>query len=53
MPSRFIDELDKQYLEINETAKDNDQDFEFSQDFNFMEEKKVLVGKDTCRKKKR
>lgn len=40
MPSRFIDELDKQYLEINETAKDNDQDFEFSQDFNFMEEKK-------------
>ena len=40
MPSRFIDELDKQYLEINETAKDNDQDFEFSQDFNFMEGKK-------------
>ncbi len=40
MPSRFIDELDKQYLEINETAKDNNQDFEFSQDFNFMEEKK-------------
>ena len=40
MPSRFIDELDKQYLEINETAKDNDPDFEFSQDFNFMEEKK-------------
>jgi DNA helicase-2/ATP-dependent DNA helicase PcrA len=40
MPSRFIDELDKQYLEINETAKDNDPDFEFSQDFNFMEGKK-------------
>ena len=40
IPSRFIDELDKQYLEINETAKDNDPDFEFSQDFNFMEEKK-------------
>ena len=40
MPSRFIDELDKQYLEINETAKDNDQEFEFSQDFNFMEGKK-------------
>ena len=40
MPSRFIDELDKQYLEINETAKENDQDFEFSQDFNFMEGKK-------------
>ena len=40
IPSRFIDELDKKYLEINETAKDNDQDFEFSQDFNFMEEKK-------------
>ena len=40
IPSRFIDELDKQYLEINETAKDNNQDFEFSQDFNFMEEKK-------------
>ncbi|NCV24375.1 MAG: DNA helicase II, partial [Proteobacteria bacterium] len=40
MPSRFIDELDKQYLEINETAKDNHQDFEFSQDFNFMEGKK-------------
>ena len=40
MPSRFIDELDKQYLEINETAKDNDQDFEFSQDFNFTEGKK-------------
>ena len=40
MPSRFIDELDKQYLEINETAKDNNQDFEFSQDFNFMEGKK-------------
>ena len=40
MPSRFIDELDKQYLEINEAAKDNDQDFEFSQDFNYVEEKK-------------
>ena len=40
MPSRFIDELDKQYLEINETAKDNDPDFEFRQDFNFMEGKK-------------
>ena len=40
MPSRFIDELDKQYLEINEAAKDNDQDFEFSQDFNYIEEKK-------------
>ena len=40
IPSRFIDELDKQYLEINETAKDNDPDFEFSQDFNFMEGKK-------------
>ena len=40
MPSRFIDELDKQYLEINETAKDNDPDFEFCQDFNFMEGKK-------------
>ena len=40
MPSRFIDELDKQYLEINETAKDNNPDFEFSQDFNFMEGKK-------------
>jgi len=40
MPSRFIDELDKQYLEINETAKDNDPDFEFSQDFNFTEGKK-------------
>ena len=40
MPSRFIDELDKQFLEINEAAKDNDQDFEFSQDFNYVEEKK-------------
>ena len=40
MPSRFIDELDKQYLEINDAAKDNDQDFEFSQDFNYVEEKK-------------
>ena len=40
MPSRFIDELDKQYLVINETAKDKDPDFEFSQDFNFMEGKK-------------
>ena len=40
MPSRFIDELDKQFLEINEAAKDNDQDFEFSQDFNYIEEKK-------------
>jgi len=40
IPSRFIDELDKKYLEINETAKDNDPDFEFSQDFNFMEGKK-------------
>ena len=40
MPSRFIDELDKKYLNINEIADDNKQDFEFSQDISFAEEKK-------------
>ena len=35
MPSRFIDELDKKYLKINEIAEDPHQDFEFSQDSDF------------------
>ena len=35
MPSRFIDELDKKYLNINEIAEDLHQDFEFSQDTSF------------------
>ena len=53
MPSRFIDELDKQYLEINEAAKDNDQDFEFSQDFNYVEEKKSPGWKRYLQEKKK
>ena len=40
MPSRFIDELDKKYLNINEIAEDSHQDFEFSQDINFTENKR-------------
>jgi len=40
IPSRFIDELDKKYLKINEVAEEKYSDFEFSQDITFNQNKK-------------
>ena len=40
MPSRFIDELDKKFLTINEAAEEKNEDFEFSQDIAFNQSKK-------------
>ena len=40
MPSRFVDELDKKYLKINETNSPRDDDFVFSQDISFNQSKK-------------
>ena len=40
MPSRFIDELDKKFLKINEAAEEKNEDFEFSQDIAFNQSKK-------------
>ena len=40
LPSRFIDELDKTYLKINEIAEEKFNDFDFAQDLTFNQSKK-------------